>query len=519
MAQLFNACEYLLDRRLAAGDGQRIALTGPAGEFSYAQLHDRVCRTAAGLRAVGVQPEQRILMVMSDSPAFVVVYLAAMRVGAIPVPVSTMLRADGVAELLRDSRARFLAITGEFAAVAESAAAAAPELAGVLADVPLAASPRPVHQLDDLAAFAPDESVYDTTADSPAFWLYTSGTTGTPKGAMHRHGSVQVVCETYGTRVLGITPADRCLSAAKAFFAYGLGNSVLFPLSVGAACVLLPAPARPDLIAETAVKHGATLFFGGPTFFANMLRAGLPADALGGVRLAASAGEALPASLYTRWKARFGIDIIDGIGMTEMLHIFLSNAPGAVRPGTTGVAVPGYALKLLEEGSGREITEPGAPGTLYVRGESSATGYWARYDASRLVFQGEWLRTGDTYVRDADGYYECLGRTGDMIKASGIWVSPMEVETRLLSHPAVAQAVVVAAPDADGLEKPVAYVLLASGAEVTEAELIEYCREGLPSFKRPRAVVFTDAFPTTATGKIRRVDLRSMAAGVLTTTD
>jgi benzoate-CoA ligase family protein len=519
MADLFNACEYLLDRRLAAGDGQRIALTGPAGEFSYAQLHDRVCRTAAGLRAVGVQPEQRILMVMSDSPAFVVVYLAAMRVGAIPVPVSTMLRADGVAELLRDSRARFLAITGEFAAVAESAAAAAPELAGVLADVPLAASPRPVHQLDELAAFAPDESVYDTTADSPAFWLYTSGTTGTPKGAMHRHGSVQVVCETYATQVLGITPSDRCLSAAKAFFAYGLGNSVLFPLSVGAACVLLPSPSRPDLIAETAVKHGATLFFGGPTFFANMLRAGLPADALGGVRLAASAGEALPASLYTRWTSYFGIDIIDGIGMTEMLHIFLSNAPGAVRPGTTGVAVPGYDLKLLDEEHGREITEAGTPGTLYVRGQSSATGYWARYDASRLVFQGEWLRTGDTYVRDAAGYYECLGRTGDMIKASGIWVSPMEVETRLLSHPAVAQAVVVAAPDADGLEKPVAYVLLAAGAAVTEAELIEYCREGLPSFKRPRAVVFTDGFPTTATGKIRRVDLRTMAVGVLTTTE
>ncbi|HEX4287471.1 MAG TPA: benzoate-CoA ligase family protein [Trebonia sp.] len=519
MAQLFNACEYLLDRRLAAGDGQRIALTGPAGEFSYAQLYDRVCRTAAGLRAVGVQPEQRILMVMPDSPAFVVVYLAAMRVGAIPVPVSTMLRAGGIAELLRDSRARFLAITGEFAAVAESAAAAAPELAGVLADVPLAASPRPVHQLDDLAAYPPDESVYDTTADSPAFWLYTSGTTGTPKGAMHRHGSIQVVCETYGTQVLGITPADRCLSAAKAFFAYGLGNSVLFPLSVGAACVLLPSPSRPDLIAETAVKHGATLFFGGPTFFANMLRAGLPADALGGVRLAASAGEALPASLYTRWTAQFGIDIIDGIGMTEMLHIFLSNAPGAVKPGTTGVAVPGYDLKLLDEESGREITQAGTPGTLYVRGQSSATGYWARYDASRLVFQGEWLRTGDTYVRDAGGYYECLGRTGDMIKASGIWVSPMEVETRLLSHPAVAQAVVVAAPDADGLEKPIAYVQLIAGGAVTEAELIEYCREGLPSFKRPRAVVFTDAFPTTATGKIRRVDLRTMALGVLTTTE
>jgi benzoate-CoA ligase family protein len=550
MAELFNACEYLLDRRLAAGDGDRLALTGPAGDLSYADLWNRVCRTAAGLRAAGVQPEQRILMVMSDSPHFAVVYLAAMRVGAIPVPVSTMLRSDGIAELLRDSRAKFLAVTSEFAAAAESAAVlvsagAAPELAGIVADIPLFSpggttprnpplseaappmaksatvsgaqppTPVPVYLFDDLASSAPDDSVYDSAPDSPAFWLYTSGTTGTPKGAMHRHGSIPVVCETYGEQVLGIRPDDRCLSAAKAFFAYGLGNSLLFPLSAGAASVLLPPASRPDLIAETAVKYGATLFFGGPTFFANMLRAGMPADALGGVRLAASAGEALPAALYERWTGHFGIDIIDGIGMTEMLHIFLSNQPGAVRPGTTGVAVPGYDLKLVEEGTGREVPEPGQPGTLFVRGASTATGYWARYDASRLVFQGEWLRTGDTYVRDADGYYACLGRTGDMIKASGIWVSPMEVEARLLAHPAVAQAVVVAAPDADSLEKPVAYVVLAPGALVTEAELIEHCREGLPSFKRPRAVVFTDGFPTTATGKIRRVELRAMAAGVL----
>jgi benzoate-CoA ligase family protein len=333
---------------------------------------------------------------------------------------------------------------------------------------------------------------------------------------MHRHGGVRVVCETYGQQVLGIRPEDRCLSAAKAFFAYGLGNSVLFPMSVGAAAVLLPQPSRPDLIAETAAKYGATLFFGGPTFFANMLRAGLPADALAGVRLAASAGEALPAALYQRWTGHFGVDIIDGIGMTEMLHIFLSNQPGRVRPGTTGVAVPGYDLKLVDEDTGTEVTEPNTPATLFVRGASAATGYWARYDASRLVFQGEWLRTGDTYVRDADGYYECLGRTGDMIKASGIWVSPMEVEARLLSHPKVAQAVVVAASDADGLEKPVAYVIQTAGEAVTEEELIEYCRDGLPSFKRPRAVVFTDGFPTTATGKIRRVELRAMAAGLLT---
>jgi benzoate-CoA ligase family protein len=523
MPQLFNACEYLLDRRLAEGDGPRIALTGVAGDVSYAALHDQVRRTAASLRALGLQPEQRVLMLMADSPQFAVVYLAAMRMGAIPVPVSTMLHADGVAELLQDSRARFLAVTREFAATAAAAAAEAPELAGILADEALTGEtlavdnqpgrPVPVHLLGALAAGPADDAVYPTTADSPAFWLYTSGTTGQPKAAMHRHGAIQVVCETYGVQVLGIGPCDRCLSAAKAFFAYGLGNSLLFPLSVGASAVLEPAPSRPGLIADAAQKHGATLFFAGPTFFANMLGAGLAADALAGVRLAASAGEALPASLYERWTSHFGVDILDGIGMTEMLHIFLSNRPGQVRAGTTGVAVPGYDLRVLDE-SGQEVPR-GTPGTLFVRGDSTATGYWQRYDASRQVFQGEWLRTGDTYVQDDDGYYACLGRTGDMLKASGIWVSPAEVEARLLAHPAVAQAVVVAAPDREGLEKPVAYVILAAGQAATEDDLIEFCRQALPSFKRPRKVVFVGGYPTTATGKIRRVELRRMAASVL----
>jgi benzoate-CoA ligase family protein len=513
MPQLFNACDYLLDQRLAAGDGQRTALTGAAGDLSYAQLHERVCRTAAALRSLGLQPEQRLLMLMADSPQFVVVYLAAMRVGAIPVPVSTMLRADAVAELLQDSRARFIAATREFSATAAQAAAAAGEVAGILADGALPGSPVPVHQIDELAAGPLDQVVYPTTPDSPAFWLYTSGTTGTPKAAMHRHASIRVVCETYGTQVLGIRRDDRCLSAAKAFFAYGLGNSVLFPFSVGASSVLEAAPSKPDVIAGAAGKYGATLFFAGPTFFANMLRAGLPADALNGVRLAASAGEALPASLYARWTERFGIDILDGIGMTEMLHIFLSNRPGKVRPGTTGVAVPGYDLRVLDE-AGHDVPS-GTPGTLYVRGDSTATGYWSRYGASRQVFQGEWLRTGDTYVQDADGYYACLGRTGDMLKASGIWVSPAEVEARLLAHEAVGQAVVVAAPDREGLEKPVAYVILEPGHAVTEEELIGFCRAALPSFKRPRKVVFVAGYPTTATGKVRRVELRTMAATAL----
>lgn len=510
----FNAGVYLLDRHLDQGHGDRPALVGPAGDLTYAQLHERVVRTAAGLRGIGLLPEQRLVMFMADTPDFVTLFLAALRIGAVPVPVSTMLHADGLAELLRDSRARLLAVTADFAATGAAAAAAAPGLAGVLVgEGATITTGLATYALADLAEAEPDTDPYATSADSPAFWLYTSGTTGTPKGAMHRHGSIRVVCETYGARVLRIGPGDRCLSAAKAFFAYGLGNSLLFPLSAGAATILEPAPSRPETLAERARTYGATLFFAGPTFFANMLRAELPGDALGGVRLAASAGEPLPAPLYQRWTGHFGVDILDGIGMTEMLHIFLSNQEGAVRPGTTGVPVPGYELRILDE-EGREVPA-GAPGTLYVRGESAATGYWSRYDASRQVFQGEWLRTGDTYVRDADGYYTCLGRTGDMLKASGIWVSPAEVETRLLEHPAVAQAAVVAAADGDGLEKPVAYVVTGVGADATEAELIEFCRAGLPSFKRPRRVVFVEALPTTATGKVRRVELRAHAAGVL----
>jgi benzoate-CoA ligase family protein len=493
----FNACEYLLDRQLEAGQGDRLALTGVDGSYSYAQLFDRVLRVAGGLRELGLQPEQRIMMFMADGPDFVAVYLAAMRIGAVPVPVSTMLHADGLTALLHDSRARLIAVSPSFADLAASAAA------GLCTVVDPAS----------LASAAADPGVYPTSADSPAFWLYTSGTTGTSKAAMHRHGSIPVVCETYGAQVLGIEAADKCLSAAKGFFAYGLGNSLLFPLSAGACAVLEPSASRPELLAARAAEYGATLFFAGPTFFANMLRAGLPADALASVRLAASAGEALPATLYERWTSHFGVDILDGIGMTEMLHIFLSNRPGQVRPGTTGVAVPGYELRILDDDGG--LVKPGTSGTLFVRGDSTATGYWSRYDASRLVFQGEWLRTGDTYIEDPDGYYTCLGRTGDMLKASGIWVSPAEVEDRLLTHDAVAQAVVVAGLDADGLEKPVAYVVLRAGATAAEDELIEFCRASLPSYMRPRRVVFTDAYPVTSTGKVRRVELRAMAAEAL----
>ena len=336
MSESFNASEYLLDRRLAAGDGNRLALTGPGGELTYEQLYQQVLRAAGALRGIGLQPEQRMLMCMADSPEFVIAYLAAMRIGAIPVPVSTMTNADGLGELLRDSRARLLAVTGEFAGVAREAVAGAPELRGVLGP-------------DDARMYRAGCRGTGSARCSPRP-SRTRRSTRPPRtrprsGCTHRARPARRRARCTGTalsrwcarptarRCSASRREDRCLSAAKAFFAYGLGNSVLFPLSAGAAAVLEPAPSKPAVIAERAREYGATLFFAGPTFFANMLRAGLPADALAGVRLAASAGEALPASLYARWTTHFGVDILDGIGMTEMLHIFLSNRVGAGAPG------------------------------------------------------------------------------------------------------------------------------------------------------------------------------------------
>src|SRR6266571_4323598 len=481
LPERLNACEYLLDRRLQAGDGGRVALQVRGGAtLTYRELAARVAQVAGALRALGVRPEERVPLALLDGVEFVASFLGALRVGAVPVPMSTMLTGAELAFQCADARARVAVASAALGPALAEMTEGAAELADLVlagdAPVVIPATVR-THRFDDWTE-APSSweaaAAYQTWPDSPAFWLYTSGTTGKPKAAMHRHGSVQVVCETYGARVLGIRPGDRCLSAAQV---------------------------------------GATLFFAGPTFFANMLRAELPSSAMAGIRLAVSAGEALPAVLYERWTSHFGVDILDGIGMTEMLHIFLSNHEGQVRPGTTGVAVPGYELKILDE-AGAPVP-PGTPGTLYVRGSSAATGYWSRYDASRQVFQGEWLRTGDTYVADADGYYACLGRTGDMLKVSGMWVSPAEVERRLLAHPAVTQAIVVAGRDGDGLEKPVAYVILGPGTPAAEDELIQFCRDGLPGFKRPRRVVFTDGYPTTATGKVRRVELRQMATELL----
>jgi benzoate-CoA ligase family protein len=506
---VFNAGIYLVDRHVESGDGDRTAVTGPAGTLTYAELLERVRRMASGLRELGVRPEERVLVHMPDSPDMLALILGAMRIGAVPVPVSTMMTAKDLGMVLRDSRARVLAAGAEFAATAQDAAATAPDLAAFVLTgdtPPRAPSWAQGHLLSKVAGGDGHGDPYDTSPDSTALWLYTSGTTGLPKAAIHRHASIRSVCETYGARVLGIRPDDRCLSVPKLFFAYGIGNSCFFPLSVGASAVLEPARPTPALIARRVAEERPTLFFGVPTFYAALLAADLPADTFASVRRAVSAGEPLPAPIFRRFAERFGVEILDGIGATEALHIFVSNRPGEVRPGSTGVPVPGYDVKIVDD-EGAEVAA-GTPGHLMVRGDSIATGYWCRTEVTRRVFQGEWLRTGDTYVAGEDGSLRFLGRSDDMIKAGGIWVSPSEVEARLLEHPGVAQAVVVAVPDDDGLDKPVAGIVRAEGSRVTEEEIIAFCRAELAAFKRPRAVFFLDGLPTTATGKIQRYVLR-----------
>ncbi|MGH3445317.1 MAG: benzoate-CoA ligase family protein [Nocardioidaceae bacterium] len=515
MSVELNAYSYLVERRLKAGEGQREAARG-SETVTYADLDRLTGEVAAAYRALGLQRDDRVVLVMSDDIAMLVTILGAFRAGLVAVPVSTMFTGAELGTLVADSGARAVFCTHEFADAVSEAVGSAPDVKHVVLhgpatmDVPDAVTPHSWEDFVALGVAAPQEQhrVAPTDGDAWALWLYTSGTTGTPKAAMHRHANIRHVCETFGHQVLGIVRDDSTLSIAKMFFAYGIGNSVFFPLSVGATTVLEPHRPTPESIRERLEADRPTLFFGVPTFYAALLSSDVPADTFSSVRLAVSAGEPMPAVLQARFLDRFGVEIIDGIGSTEALHIFLSNQPADIRPGTTGVPVPGYDIELRAPSG--ELVPAGEPGGLYVRGESIALGYWHRTEASRQVFQGEWLSTGDTYVRSDDGYYSCLGRSSDMLKAGGIWVSPAEVESRLIAHPLVRQAAVVGAVDTDGLEKPVAVVVADPG--VDDVALIEWCREGLAHFKAPRRILFLDDLPKTATGKVQRFKVRDLLA-------
>jgi benzoate-CoA ligase family protein len=516
----FNAAEWLVTRHAIATPDRRaitaIDLDGTVRTLTYGQLEAEVHRFAAALVASGVRPEERLLLCLGDSPELLTAFLAGLRIGAVPVPVSTMLKPKDIALIARDSRARMLVVGAEFAALAP-AVGGLPDLADVvvltLDPLPDVAGTR-VRDWDTFLSAGADRldqvaEPYPTVPDSPAFWLYTSGTTGTPKGAMHRHGSLRDTAQTYAQDVLAISPDDVTFSVAKFFFAYGLGNTLTFPFSVGASTLLDRSRPSPAGTLRVLQEHRPTLFFGGPTYYAALLAAGLPSDAFATVRACVSAGEAFPAPLFERFTSAFDVEMLDGIGSTEMLHIFISGRPGRTRAGTTGEIVAGYDAKIVDD-DGQPVPD-GTPGNLFVRGDSAATGYWCRTETTRRVFEGTWVRTGDTYVRSSDGYYTSLGRTDDIIKAGGIWVSPTEVEERLRTHAEVLQVVVVSVPDVDGLDKPVACVVLIPGSTTSTADLVSHCREGLAAFKRPRHVLVFDELPQTATGKLQRFRVREMA--------
>lgn len=511
----FNAAEWLVDRHVGAGDGDRVAYRTGDGVLTYGDLQRETWRAAAMLGDLGVGPGDRVLMVVQDEAAFPAVFLGALRIGAVPIPVSTMLRAEDVAVLAADSGARAVVVSQPFAPFLTVVAPAAADLrAAVVVDRAPGPAPLPGHGRLPVRAWsefgaAGEVPAAPTTAESDGFWLYTSGTTGRPKGAVHRHGDIRAVATTYARSVLAIGPDDVCYSVAKLFFAFGLGNALMFPLSVGASAVLDPDPPNPARVGELARRHRPTLFFAPPGFCAALADAGLPPEVLSSVRATVTAGETLPAEVYRRFRARFGTEMLDGLGSTEALHIFCSNHPGDVRPGSTGKVVEGYQLRLLDE-EGNEVTEPDVPGALWVKGGSVTTGYWQRPEVNADTFVDGWCRTGDVYRRDAEGYYYFVGRNSDMIKAGGIWVSPAEVEAVLLEHPAVLEAAVVGGRTPDGLETTVAFVVPAAGREVTEAELVSHCRDRMASFKRPRQVVVVEALPKTATGKVQRFALRAL---------
>ena len=518
MVPEFNAAAWLVDRHVNEGRGDRIAVRGTR-TLSYAELSRLSADVASSLRHLGLRRDDRVVFVMSDDVEMLGGVLGAFRAGVVAVPVSTMLGAHELARILSNCGARVVCATHEYLAAVTAAIDLAPEvehlvLAGV--DVLPALSAASARSWDDFIALGregtdEDRAVAHTEEDAWALWLYTSGTTGSPKGAMHRHANIRHVCQSFGDQVLGIRPDDVCLSVAKLFFAYGLGNSAFFPLSAGATTVLEPRRPTAEVIAERVGQDKPTIFCGVPTFFAHLLASDLPDDTFASVRLATSAGEPLPAPLQRRFTERFGVDIIDGIGCTESLNTFLSNGPDDIRPGTTGRPVPGYQLQLRDADGG--LVPQGQPGTLHVRGESIAQGYWRRTAASRQVFVGEWVNTGDTYLENEDGYYVCMGRSSDLLKAGGIWVTPSEVESRLLEHPLVAEAAVVGVLDADGLDKPVACVVTLG--VVTQDELIHWCREGLAHFKCPRTIVLVAELPRTATGKLQRFRVRELVADKL----
>jgi len=504
----YNAVTWLLDRNVDEGRGDKVVFDDTVSKLTYGELQQQTRRLGNVLRRLGVRREERVAMIMLDTVDFPIVFLGAIRAGVVPVPLNTLLTPEQYAYILGDCRARVLFVSEALLPVVKDVIARMPDLEHVVVSGQHAHGYKKLS--DELAREGDVFATAATHADEPAFWLYSSGSTGMPKGVRHLHSNLAATAETYARQVLGIREDDVGLSAAKLFFAYGLGNALTFPMSVGASTVLNSERPTPAVMFALMNKYHPSIFFGVPTLFAAMLNdEATKAQAAGDrLRICTSAGEALPESVGNAWKSRFGVDILDGVGSTELLHIFLSNAPGDIKYGTSGRPVPGYKVRLVNE-LGAEVAD-GEVGELLVDAPSAGESYWNQRSKSRSTFEGAWTRTGDKYIRDAEGRYTFCGRADDMFKVSGIWVSPFEVESALITHPSVLEAAVVPEADPEGLLKPKAFVVLRPGSSTDglHEALKEHVKQKIGPWKYPRWIDVVDSLPKTATGKIQRFKLR-----------
>lgn len=510
---VFNAAAWFVDRHVVEGRAESVAIECGDRRLTYRDLQEQVNRAGSALKnELGVRPEERVVLLMLDVPEMIAAFFGAIKIGAVPVPVNTRWTAAEYEYVLRDCAARVIILSDTLQTEAIKAIRACSSVRHVVAAGADLDDARAIRFEKLLAESSAVLEAEPTSRDAPAFWLYSSGTTGRPKGCVHLQHDMGVCADNYARGVLGIREQDRCFSVAKLFFAYGLGNSMYFPFSVGATSILWPGPVTPSVVFDIVERYRPTLFFSVPTHYA-MLLSHTAAERefdLSSVRCAVSAGEALPPALFHRFRERFGVEILDGIGSTEVLHIFISNVPGRAVPGSSGVPVPGYEARLVDE-NGQTVPQ-GELGDLIVRGDSTCAFYWNQHEQTKDTIAGHWIRTGDKYQQDEAGYFWFAGRSDDMLKVGGIWVSPAEVEHLLLEHPAVQACAVTGREDRDGLVKPVAHVVLREGiasAAGLGGELQQFARQRLAEYKRPRWIEFVDALPVTATGKIQRFKLRA----------
>jgi len=512
LPNMFNAATYFVGRNVEKGRGAKTAILYQGQKTTYDEVYRNVNRVGNALKQLGIRMENRVLLLLVDCPEFVYSFFGSIKIGAVPVPTNTLLTPADYEYALNDSRAVAIIVSGELISKITPIRLNLPYLQHIIV---LGRAEAGQIAFEEIVRQASDELVAARTCkDDAAFWLYSSGTTGFPKGTVHLQHDMVYCAENYAQKVLGIDEDDITFSVAKLFFAYGLGNGLYFPFSVGGTTILSPEHPSPQHVFEVINKYRPTLFFGVPTSYNAMLQ--VPEAEknydLSSIRLCVSAGESLPKAVYERWRDKFGVEILDGIGSTEVLHIYISNRSGGVKPGSTGTVVPGYEVKIVDD-NGVPLPQ-GKVGNLMVKGDSTAAFYWNKHDRSKQTFLGEWFNTGDQFYQDEDGYFWYAGRGDDMIKAGGIWVSPVEVESTLMTHPAVLECGVIGKADADGLIKPKAFITLKEGFEPSpelETELKQFVKSKIAPYKYPRWIEFVDELPKTATGKIQRFKLRQKA--------